>query len=102
MLARIRRYAAALVVVSFLVAAATPAMAIGAIEPAETSTSPALVDILILRPLGLLTLGLSTFVFVIPVAPITLMTRPSEIGIPFEKMVIAPARYVWVDPIGQH
>jgi hypothetical protein len=34
--------------------------------------------------------------------PITLITRPHEIGTPFKELVVRPAKYVWADPIGQH
>ena len=34
--------------------------------------------------------------------PITLITRPSDIGRPFEWLIMKPIRYTWVDPIGDH
>jgi hypothetical protein len=31
-----------------------------------------------------------------------LITRPHEIGIPFNDLVVRPAKYLWVDPLGGH
>lgn len=65
-------------------------------------TSPIMVDLLLLRPVGLITMVVSTIFFVVPVAPITFLTRPGEIGKPFDIMVAEPARFVWVHPLGSH
>ena len=69
--------------------------------PAENATSPAVLDALILRPLGLQMLVVGAVLFV-PAAAVTAITRPHEIGKPFNALIVAPARYVWVDPIGKH
>jgi hypothetical protein len=34
--------------------------------------------------------------------PLVAITRPHEIGEPFDALVVAPAKYIWVDPIGTH
>ena len=36
------------------------------------------------------------------VAPFVAMTRPSEIGKPLEPLLFRPARYTFVDPLGEH
>ena len=36
------------------------------------------------------------------VAPIMAITRPTDLGKPFNALVVAPARYTWVDPLGIH
>ena len=69
---------------------------------ANNITTPVMTDIILLRPLGLVTMVISVVLFVVPVAPITLLTRPSEIGKPIETMIFAPARFVWMDPLGSH
>ncbi len=58
-------------------------------------------DILLLRPLGLITLvgGLALFALSLPILAIT---RPHEIGKPWNQLVVKPVKYVWVDPLGQH
>ena len=69
---------------------------------ANNMTSPILVDLILLRPVGLLTMCVSSLFFVFPVAPITFLTRPSEIAKPWDLMVLEPARFVWVHPLGSH
>ena len=36
------------------------------------------------------------------VAPLVAMTRPSDLGKPLEPLVLRPARYTFVDPLGEH
>jgi len=69
--------------------------------PEENATSNPAVDALFLRPLGLVALASGVALFV-PVAAITLITRPQQIDEPFGWLVVAPARYVWVDGLGEH
>jgi hypothetical protein len=58
-------------------------------------------DALILRPIGLVvTIGGAVAYGV--TAAIVGITRPKDIGKPLGPLVIAPARYTFVDPIGQH
>ncbi len=96
---RFRRFAAAFSVLVLLSGAAAPAMA--EIETAREPSSK-MVDLLVLRPMGVVSLVLGTVLFIAPVAPLTLLTRPQELGVPFKAMVAHPARYIWVDPLGSH
>jgi hypothetical protein len=59
------------------------------------------VDVLLLRPAGIAAAAGGLGLFVIA-APIVLITRPHEIGRPFEWLVMKPIRYTWMDPIGDH
>ena len=52
--------------------------------------------------IALVAMVFSVALFICPIAPITAMTRPSEISKPIECMIFAPARYVWRDPLGSH
>ena len=61
-----------------------------------------MVDLLLLRPIGLVSLTFSTVLFIVPVLPLTLLTRPTEIKKPFNAMILEPARYVWAHPLGKH
>ena len=61
-----------------------------------------LVDLMVLRPFGLVALAVGTLIFVIPVAPIALLSRPEGLHLAFERLVVNPARYVWADPLGSH
>lgn len=41
-------------------------------------------------------------VLMIPAGLATLVTRPSELDTTFDYLVMGPARYTWVDPLGDH
>jgi hypothetical protein len=102
---RTRRILAALCVFALLVAVTTPAYAstnrsMHAMMSGSDPVAPTM-DLLILRPLGLFGLLGGICLFVVT-TPITLITRPHEIGTPFKELVVRPAKYVWADPIGQH
>lgn len=109
MLNQIRRLTASLCLVA-LVAGITLPLSASASDSfinssdaeANNMTSPVMVDLLLLRPVGLLTMCVSTLFFVFPVVPLTLLTRPSEIAKPWEIMVLEPARFVWSHPLGSH
>lgn len=67
----------------------------------DAANAPVAVDVLILRPAGFLGLVVGTGLFLL-LTPIVLITRPHEIGIPFKELVVRPAKFLWVDPIGGH
>jgi hypothetical protein len=71
-------------------------------DPGVEKSSPPVLDLLMLRPAGILALVTGTALFIAPVMPLTLITRPSEMGRPFHGMVVKPAHYVFVDPLGEH
>jgi hypothetical protein len=58
-------------------------------------------DALILRPIGLLVTAGGAVTYAL-VAPIVAITRPKDIMKPLGPLVLAPARYTFVDPIGEH
>ena len=66
---------------------------IGRVEPA--------LDAVVLRPLGILATITGTALFLVS-APFVALTRPSELKVPFNYLVVRPARYTWVDPLGHH
>lgn len=67
----------------------------------DSANAPAAVDVLLLRPAGFISLVVGTGLFLV-LSPIVLITRPHEIGIPFKELVVRPAKYLWVDPLGGH
>ena len=67
----------------------------------DAANAPAVIDVMLLRPAGFLSLVIGTALFV-GLAPIVLVTRPHEIGTPFKQLVVRPAKYIWVDPLGGH
>jgi hypothetical protein len=67
----------------------------------DAANAPAAVDVLLLRPAGLVGLVVGTGLFLVTL-PIVAITRPHEIGVPFNQLVAGPAKYVWRDPLGGH
>jgi hypothetical protein len=67
----------------------------------DSANASATVDVLLLRPAGFVSLIVGTGLFLV-LSPIVLITRPHEIGIPFKELVVRPAKYLWVDPLGGH
>ena len=73
----------------------------GDVSQGDAANSSPAVDVMILRPAGFLGLLVGTGLF-LATLPIVLVTRPHEIGKPFKQLVVRPAKYIWVDPLGGH
>jgi len=58
-------------------------------------------DVLVMRPIGLIGLGVGALLWV-PAAAMTAAVQPSEIGKPTEHLIKKPYRYVFEEPIGSH
>jgi len=67
----------------------------------DAANAPAAVDVILLRPVGFVSLVVGTGIF-LAISPIVLVTRPHEIGTPFKELVVRPAKYLWADPLGGH
>jgi hypothetical protein len=68
----------------------------------EPSSVPVIFDVAVMRPLGLITCVVGAAFYLFPVAPITLLTRPTEIGKPLGPLVGVPMRFTFKDPLGHH
>jgi len=99
---RFRRIAAAFLVAVTLVGTALPAVAAPRESEMALKGVDPLADLMFLRPIGIGALAVGTVLFVVPVVPIALITRPDGLGMAFQRMVVAPAKYVWADPLGGH
>jgi hypothetical protein len=101
---RLGRVGKTLVLALLLVSAEVPVVGAEAdLSPnngAIGHTSP-VVDALFLRPMGLIATLTGAVIF-IAATPIFVLTRPTQIAEPFRALVLAPARYTWVDPLGDH
>jgi hypothetical protein len=73
----------------------------GTVSQSDAANATPVVDVMLLRPAGFVSLVVGTGLF-IATSPIVLITRPHEIGKPFKSLVVRPAKYLWVDPIGGH
>jgi hypothetical protein len=95
----VRRFLAAFALVALV---AAPASAVTSnVDHAGSSHAPPMMDVLVLRPVGLVGLGMSAVLWV-PAQLMTLAINPSEWKMPVEHLLTKPARYVFVDPIGSH
>lgn len=99
MAARIRRFVAVVSVLVLLVGLAAPVAAESDYEIRD-QVSPT-VDALVLRPVTFVTLVTGS-VFFVAMSPFMLLSRPQDIGKPFDALVVQPAKYIWVDPLGTH
>jgi len=106
MLARIRSFVAALGIAAVLFGASAPVFAEGlrSDDPNDNQEAevPVVLDVLVLRPLGLLMTAGGLVLYAFPVLPITAVTRPTQIWKPLGPLVAAPARYTFSDPLGSH
>src|SRR5262245_15969092 len=99
-----RSFAAALVAAALLLGPVASAFAATfddeGLEATEKET-PIVLDALVLRPVGLVMTAVGTALFV-PAAAAVGVTRPTDVGQPFQVLVANPFRYTFIDPIGQH
>ena len=101
MLRYLRASLAALAVVGMLAVPAGPAFAATNIDSLGNAKAPPMVDLLLMRPLGLAMLAVSG-VFWIPTQAFTMVIRPQDYQKPIDHMLKGPAKFVFVDPLGEH
>jgi uncharacterized membrane protein YfcA len=97
----IRRVLAALLAFALLASVASPALARENETQEEAASAPVTLDVLVMRPVGFVTLFTGIGLFVLS-TPFVLVTRPMELGKPFETLVMRPVRFLWMDPLGSH
>jgi hypothetical protein len=97
---QLRRFAAVLALAAVLFAPSA-SLAATNIDTVGDQGSPPMVDLFLMRPLGLMMLGASCMVFV-PAAALTAMVRPADLHVTYEILVQEPVRFVFVDPLGSH
>jgi ABC-type transport system involved in cytochrome c biogenesis permease subunit len=99
----VRAFVAAFLTSALLLTQAAPAFATSTMNSSENEPSavPVLFDAVILRPVGLMMTAVGAVGFCL-VAPFMAITRPTDLGKPFSALVVAPARYTWVDRLGTH
>ncbi|MBW2427286.1 MAG: hypothetical protein JRG86_23805 [Deltaproteobacteria bacterium] len=98
---RLRRILAVTCAALLLSTALTTSLQAKTVSESDAANAPVAVDALVLRPAGLVGLVIGTALFVVA-TPFVLITRPHEIGKPFDALVVKPAKFLWVDPIGGH
>ncbi len=87
-----------ILLLSVVLAAVSPPAATAAIG--DRNEIPIGLDVGVMRPVGIIaTIGGAAVM--VPVGLFTLVTRPSEIGKPFDAIVGGPARFTWKRPLGE-
>ena len=67
----------------------------------ENTPAPPMVDLFLMRPLGLAMLAVSGVLWV-PAQAFTMVIRPQDYQKPIDHMLKGPAKFVFVDPLGAH
>jgi hypothetical protein len=80
--------------------AARPAGAVTYEDSFEQCNYPKTFDLLIMRPISLLTIVMGAVLYV-PLAPLALLTVPGEIGTVGDNLVGAPARFTFDRKLGE-
>jgi hypothetical protein len=96
----VRRLLAAFAVAA-LVAAPASAVTSERVDRVDAEFADPMLDALVLRPVGLIGLMLSSMIWV-PAEAMTLMVNPTQWKLPVDHLLTKPARFVFVDPIGSH
>ena len=96
----VRRFLAAFAIAA-LVAAPASAVTNERVDRVDSEFAPPMLDVLVLRPVGLVGLALSSVLWV-PAELMTICVNPTEWHVPVDHLLKKPARYVFVDPIGSH
>ena len=94
-----RKFCAVIAAIALLGTLSAPALA--GIDTLDTETTTPVVDALLMRPLGLLGLTASAFLWV-PVEAIQLVVDRTKWRDPVDAMLVAPYEFVFVDPLGSH
>jgi hypothetical protein len=103
MLNRIRHFAAAFATAGLALTLALPARADRLAEISnEPSSVPVIFDVAVMRPIGLIAVIVGAAFYVVPVAPLVALTRPTELGKPLGPLVGVPLRFTFKDPLGHH
>ena len=94
-------FSAALIAVTLLLVQVAPVAAATGQEFENRGHTNLITDALILRPLGLVMVGVSAAVWA-GMAPIVAITRPANLGDSIDYLIMRPVRYTFVDPLGRH
>ena len=95
-------FSAVLVAVSLLLVQAAPAAAATGDGLENRGRTNLVADAIILRPLGLVAIGVGAAVWVVGVAPFVALTRPTDLGDSMDYLIMRPVRYTFADPLGHH
>lgn len=98
---QMRRFVAALLVVSSVLMHSAVAFAYETEADLPRKSTPPFVDLVVTRPFGIAATGVGLALFV-PTAILTAIVAPRDMNVPFEVLVWAPIKYTFVDRLGEH
>jgi len=101
MLRYLRTLLTALAVIAMLAVPATSAFAASDVDMIESQNASPMLDLFVMRPLGLAMLAVSAALWV-PAQALTMIIRPKDYQKPIDYMLKKPATFVFVDPLGEH
>ena len=95
-------FTAVLIAVSLLSVQAGPAAAATGQDLENRGHVNLVADAILLRPLGLVAIGVGAVVWAVGVAPFVALTRPTDLGESMDYLIMRPVRYTFADPLGHH
>ena len=98
----LQRFSAVLIAVALLLVQVAPVAAATGQELENRGQTNLVTDALILRPLGLVMIGVGAAVWAVGVAPFVAITRPTELNESMDYLIMRPVNYTFADPIGHH
>lgn len=101
MLRRFRIFAAAVAAFALLGAAAPASAGSSTLDNVDPNSVPVPVDLILLRPIGLVATAVGAVAFV-PAAAVTALFHRESIPGVFDVLVRGPYEFTFVDPIGTH
>ena len=98
----LQRVSAVLITVALLLIQVGPAAATPAQDLENRGKTNLIADALILRPVGLVAIGVGAVMWAVGVAPLVAITRPADLGESMDYLIKRPVKYTFVDPLGYH
>jgi hypothetical protein len=98
----LQSFSAVLIAVALLWVQAAPVSAATSQGLEKKSETNLVADALILRPLGLMAIGLGSALWAVGVAPFVAITRPADLDESMDYLIMRPVRYTFADPLGHH
>jgi hypothetical protein len=97
-----QRFSALLIAVALLLVHVAPVAAATGQDLENRGQTNLVTDALILRPLGLVMIGVGAAVWAVGVAPFVAITRPTDLDDSMSHLIMRPVRYTFADPLGHH
>lgn len=98
---RFHAFATIIAIGGLILSMAAPATAVGRDDGDLPNKVPIVFDVLFMRPVGIVLTAAGAIVYT-TLIPISLLTRPLDVLEPAKPLVVRPARFTFVDPLGYH